>query len=1028
MPLQTRILRIPKAFASNPARRSGHYSALMPLSVIKGPPNSGRTEQVRREYVELLPHRPILVVPGADDVSDWRRRLTRESGAFLGASIVTFKELVRREILGDSSTGPRVVAGLRRRHRVESALIGAWPEMRSRIASQPGLVDAMEELIDELRQAMISPGEFEARVAETGSGYLSSIAAVYRRYDDDLARAGETDAPALAQRALETDLTGFQGRPVYLAGFDDLTPQQLELVVRLSTQTDVTVALTHEVGNPSMVIPEGLLGRLTAAGATVRKETHRDRDLAPTHDPLLLDLEREFMRQEVPGSLPPGDAVTVMRSSGARGEAEAVASRIAALVSNQVDPGQIAIAVNSPASNGGRFRDLLDEYSVPSTLESETSAESTAVGRAVLDLIAASGRSGTAADLLRFLRGPVGVDPEAVDRAEYRIVRAGTESAAAAARFVEEELGSGAGTEALPEVWSTLTTDPKGEPMVESIRGFCSELSRAVLDADPSPIASPLTVTEAQTANAISQACAELLALDEDLEADAIASAIGSGAIKIWSPPTIGSVRIASPYSLRAKRFEHLFIVSLQESAFTGDRGGPFLSAQARNDVGLPDFADPEDQELYLFYSCLTVPTRGLWLSCRIADESGKAEHPSPLVAAVEDLFPAGSIRAHGRSAEEIAFRVGEAPNRTELARSLATKLDPIAALGSPELALDPVDIDSIAARLTRATEAEASTRTLESLTLERSLELLGESRTFSATALEAFTSCPYKWFIERALRPQRFGPEPEPIARGQLVHAVLAGLYGERLGQIPRPDTVEEWIAEVEPAVRTAAEDPEIRLDSDSAAHRVIRRQAVNTITTYLRSEAARESPGFLPRQTEADFGMDEEPLDMGDWKLRGSIDRIDVSGEEGVGLGQRGIVIDYKTGSSGVLSRVDIERQRKLQLQLYMHAIRARWGIEPAAGFYVPVHRGAKGPRGIVDAHSAGDVADLDAKKTDRIDDLAGEIAGAVETANEVVEMILAGRIEHDPLTCVHHFDHAAVPDWTDLTGAETPRARFE
>lgn len=994
----------------------------MPLSVIKGPPNSGRTEQVRREYVELLSRRPILVVPTADDVSDWERRLTRDRQAFLGARILTFKDLVKEILKAGHTERPTVISGLRRRHRVETSLREAWPEMRARIERQPGLVDAMTDLIDELRQTMIDSGEFETRAAATGSGYLARIAAVYSDYTSALIAAGETDASAEAQAAVSADLASLQGRPVYLAGFDDLTPQQLELVQRLAGQTEVTVALTHEVGNPSMAVPESLLGRLQAAGAVVKVETERDPALAPEHDPLLLEVERKFMRQADGETLPPGDAVSVMRSSGSRGEAEAVAARIAALVSAGTDPGQIAIGVSSPAVNGGRFRDLLAEYSIPSTLECETTAESTASGRAVLDLIASAARGGTAAEFLRFVRGPVGIDPETVDRAEYRIVRAGTESAAEAAKIFAEEGGEP------PAAWRELSAGLKGDQLTESIRAFCATLERQALLADPSPLPSPLTVTEIQTANAIGQAATELNRLDDQVEARAITAAIRSGAIKIWSSPMIGSVRIASPYSLRAKRFEHLFFVSLQESAFTGDRGGPFLSARARGEIGLPDFADPEDQELYLFYSCLTVPTKGLWLSCRIADESGKAEHPSPLVAAVEDLFPPGSIRRYGRSAEAIAFPVSDAPSRTELARSLATAADPLADARSAALGLVPSDAESIAVRLGRAIEVEASTRTLGSLVLERSLELLGETRTFSATALEAFTSCPYKWFIERALRPQRFGPEPEPIARGQLVHAVLAELYAGRLGSIPRPGTVEEWIADVEPAVERAAAHREIRLDSDSAAHRVLRRQAVITISTYLRSEAARDSPGFLPRATEADFGMADDPLDMGGWALRGSIDRIDVSGEEGVGLGQRGIVIDYKTGSSGVLSRVEIERGRKLQLQLYMHAIRSRWGIEPAAGFYVPVHRGAKGARGIVDGHAADDVKDLDAKKPDRTDDLRSEIAAAVETADRVVESILAGRIEHDPLTCVHHFDHAAVPDWTDLTGNETQTARFE
>ncbi len=59
----------------------------MPLKIIKGPPNSGRTERLRSRYVEALPRRPVLVVPSTDDIFDWERRLMRDRGAFVGARI-----------------------------------------------------------------------------------------------------------------------------------------------------------------------------------------------------------------------------------------------------------------------------------------------------------------------------------------------------------------------------------------------------------------------------------------------------------------------------------------------------------------------------------------------------------------------------------------------------------------------------------------------------------------------------------------------------------------------------------------------------------------------------------------------------------------------------------------------------------------------------------------------------------------------------------------------------------------------------
>ena len=129
----------------------------MPMKIIKGPPNSGRTETLRERYVEALPKRPVLVVPSTDDIFDWERRLLREDGAFLGARIMHFKDLVA-EILELGPGERRRVAGpLRRRNLTREAMRESWPALERRVERQPGLVDSMLNLFDDLRGALIAP-------------------------------------------------------------------------------------------------------------------------------------------------------------------------------------------------------------------------------------------------------------------------------------------------------------------------------------------------------------------------------------------------------------------------------------------------------------------------------------------------------------------------------------------------------------------------------------------------------------------------------------------------------------------------------------------------------------------------------------------------------------------------------------------------------------------------------------------------------------------------------------------------------
>ena len=60
----------------------------MPLHLITGLPNTGRTEKLREEFEEAARagRNPILIVPSVDDVFAWERRLTRpRDGAVDGA-------------------------------------------------------------------------------------------------------------------------------------------------------------------------------------------------------------------------------------------------------------------------------------------------------------------------------------------------------------------------------------------------------------------------------------------------------------------------------------------------------------------------------------------------------------------------------------------------------------------------------------------------------------------------------------------------------------------------------------------------------------------------------------------------------------------------------------------------------------------------------------------------------------------------------------------------------------------------------
>lgn len=985
----------------------------MPLTIIKGPPNSGRTEEVRRKYLRLLPRRPVLVVPGVDDIFGWERRLTGEQGALLGGQIVHFKDLYSEILLLARSDRRPVASELHRLHLVKQAIRAEWAEIAGRLEDQPGMASALLELIDDFRAENMDPATVGARASETGR-HLGPLTSVYRKYLELLNEHEVTDLPAEAKAAVALADRHWQGRPVMFAGFDELTRQQLDLVRRLAfvAEVDVTVAVTFEPGNPALELTATMVSDLVSL-APEGKVTEQDkaRGGESPHVKLLMDVQERFLKPGVPRDLV-GDGdrtITVLRSAGSRGEAEAIGAEVARLVATGTLPSEIAIATENPAEAGLVLAEALERYRIPVSLESETLVAATVTGGSVMRLLEA-GRSDSVTALIAFLRNPAGPDPGAIDRLEVKCRTANLETATEAAT----RLGSGV------SAFSDLVSGRKSPAEVISELAF--KVGAAILAADGGALPAAATIVETRVAEEIDGACEEIAKLvsPED-QAALISEAISTGTIKVWSVPAQGTVRIGSPYSLRAKRVEHLFCAGLQEAPLAdSEKAGPFLSARDRDALGMSERRDPEIQQRYLFYSGLTVPTRSLCLSCRISDETGATEHPSPLIAAVEDLFARDEedqprIMTGGKLGSDIVFPAQDAPTPDELSRTFAAAAAETGEIAERVPGLEAGLAERIEARITEARVAEERTRSFGTLS-DRVLPALVGEPVFGATDLEAYASCPYRWFIEREVRPGPFEPDPEYLAMGTVVHDSLEAIYENHPGEIPRPETIEGWLAEVPALVEQHAADDRVRLDSDSVTHASLRRRAILLISTHLKKESTWENPAHLPWRLEVGFGTrnpETGPVPMGGWALTGKIDRIDLSPDSGTGVPREAVVVDYKTGTVDGRSHHKAAKDRRVQVQLYLHALKEIWGLRPVAGIYVPVRLGSEKSRGAFESDDriVAEMTMRGAAPRDKVDDLSEFIAKGLETASAAVAAIKSGVLDHDPALCPDHFEHPAV-----------------
>jgi ATP-dependent helicase/DNAse subunit B len=959
----------------------------MPLSVIVGPPNSGRASAIRSRLEQSLDSDPVLVVPTADDVAWFERELSEGGGAILGATICTFGRLTD-EIA--TTTGASIRALLSDAQRMALVRASARePGLRALRgpAAHQGFAPALERLFAELQAALIDPDELARAAAEIdGGAYEAELAGLYAAYVARREAAGCEDSHSAARTvaaSLRRRPDAWAARPVLVYGFDDLTEEQLDLLAGLSGACEVTVAVNY-ADREALAARAGLLARLRELGATEVEQLAFDPDY--TRSATLRELDQHLFEVGGPRVRPDG-GLALMECGGERGEVEAVGAEVARLVADGVRPDEIVIVVRHPDGSGPLYRQVLEGFGIPMAVEASIAFSRTAVGRGTLALARCALPNAGAGHLLEFLRAQPGATAQGIADWVERTIRRGKAETAdeildgwssppaslAALRDARTAAGwlraLGIGARRLAEDGHAGT-----EPVAGGADGF---------------VGIPFEPLELRAAEAAASTLEELA----DLEAmpgcsapeppEAI-EALEALRVRLWSGPTEGRVRLLSPYRVRVARARHLFLVSLQDGDFPGaEAADPLLGEERRARLDLRALArrDTVLEERYLFHACVSRPTERLWLSWRSSDEEGRPSTRSPFIDDVLDRLGPTPDRAelevkevHGL--DRVVFRPADAPGRRQLQRALAAigpRVEPV--LPGP-------------------------------LTNAAILAELAERDPVGAGTLERWIECPYRWFVDHELNPQGLEPQPEALRAGAVVHEVLERLYGDPPGsdRIPRPADLGRWRARAAELLAEVAE--EHGLSPTQPRFRIALERMTAQVHRLLERES-RSDTDMRPALLEASFGdsesADRPVLDLGNMRLHGQIDRVDVTPD-----GARGIVYDYKT-SSKVWAAAKLADEGKLQLQLYARAVRDRWGIEPVGGLYYQLGgSGDPAPRGFV-AKDVPGAEGLELKRTDRLEPEQVEeiVEAGVERAREKGAAMRGGAIGREP-------NRGRCPEW--------------
>ena len=245
-----------------------------------------------------------------------------------------------------------------------------------------------------------------------------------------------------------------------------------------------------------------------------------------------------------------------------------------------------------------------------------------------------------------------------------------------------------------------------------------------------------------------------------------------------------------------------------------------------------------------------------------------------------------------------------------------------------------------------------------------------------SASQIETYLECPYKWFTQRRIKISQVDTEFAPMQMGTFIHRVLELTHATLLAEALGCDVAEVDLA-VEPVLLQDVAGSRITSDNLDHAkqvldicfaqvwdeqfnninrassnelipHSIQERKQVENIRKELKNLLEFEAShfvGYQPRFFELRFGREENVVEYAGAQFTGSIDRVDVNAH-----GQA-LIIDYKHKGTNDLkaysAKLSLDSElskeilpRHVQSAIYAQIMRkqlTKYKLEPVAAIYL-------------------------------------------------------------------------------------------
>lgn len=849
------------------------------VRVLVGPAGAGKTRWLLGRYRSTLAEGPVgcglWLAPNGQTAATVRERLLDDAlPGCLQPNVVTFAGLADAVLRHASAeryygrapadAGPPVVlrsiADLAKRSMLRRVVEQRRGELAhfAPIAHTQGFLDALADVISELKRAEIWPEELRAAAQQRGlTSRDGELVGLYGGYQDLLSTFNLYDREGRMWLARDQLARGFREpfaavRVVVADGFTDFTRTQYDMLESLAaTAGEVLVSLPYEAdaereevfATTSETLAQ-LRRRFDVEAVNLAGRRRRGAAAGAGLAALEWGLFRHPRRRTAATN---GEGIEILEAPGREGEVRVVAQRIKRLLVDDVPPDDVVIVVRRADDYAPLVCEVFREQGIPVSVEVRAPLTRCPVVKALLAVLALPERNWRFPRLAAVLKSNF----LAPRWPEWSGPNAGLE-ALAAIRRLRIPFGRDAYLRALERTADRARGDEQvREPArrAAALLGWLAEcLDRFAKQATPAGwIAALGALVEDLGVGAggrgrdgqYGEDAAELERLFDGLEQWAWAEQLHGagklnraeflealGQVLRWqtvaaAPAREGTVRFLAASEVRNLRVPYLFVAGLAEGEFPQGRGeDPFYGEAERESLSRQGLALGHrtarlHEEMLLFYSVVTRAEKRLVLSYPAVDAQGAPLLASPFLEDVRRTFRAGALATDRR---ELLAAVPErddvsgpadlrvravadaAEGRTQLLASLAASAEH-GAVAENILAGLGVTHDRFQVRRFGVYDGiVCGANAVETLA-----DRFGPEYRFSPSQLGTYQTCPFRFYLSSVvgLAAQE---EPDwrssPAVRGQIVHFVLAELHRwlrQRADGLASPAAVprEELLAE---------------------------------------------------------------------------------------------------------------------------------------------------------------------------------------------------------------------------------------